>query len=143
MKLTQKTIFQCFDKSQRQSPIILDDKDEGIIKTSSKFETIYKQINLLLDIIECELEIKPSIEQQEIHSHPPDFLLPIHIRQEDKSSQNDIIPLLNQWKLIESNDEILSDHLQNFDRICPTIKNNETNSPKIQVYHLIIIFSLR
>jgi len=29
MKLTQKTLFQCFDKSQRQSPIILDDKDEG------------------------------------------------------------------------------------------------------------------
>ncbi len=26
MKLTQKTIFQCFDKSERQSPVL---KDEG------------------------------------------------------------------------------------------------------------------
>ena len=31
MKLTQTTLFQCFDKSQRQSPIILDDKDPGRI----------------------------------------------------------------------------------------------------------------
>jgi hypothetical protein len=37
MKLTQKTIFQCFDKSQRQSPIILEENDEGIMLTSRIF----------------------------------------------------------------------------------------------------------
>ncbi len=101
-------------------------------------------MNFLLEIIECELEIKPSHEQQETHSHQPDFLLPIHIRQEDKSLQNDIIPLINQWKLIESNDDdISSNDLQNFYRICPTINKNENDFPKLQVYHCIFIFSLK
>ena len=45
MKLTQKTLFQCFDKSQRQSPIILDDKDEGkrlFLNQNFKFESCFK-----------------------------------------------------------------------------------------------------
>jgi hypothetical protein len=96
---------------------------------------------LLLDIIECELEIKPSVDQQETPPHRPDFLLPIHIRQEDKSSQNDIIPLLNQWKLIESPDDLSSDHFQDFYRICPTVNNNESDSPKLQVYYSAFVFS--
>ncbi len=37
MKLTQKTLFQCFDKSQRQSPIILDENDEGMMILNSFF----------------------------------------------------------------------------------------------------------
>ena len=113
MKLTQKTLFQCFDKSQKQSPVIIDDTDE--------------------DIIECKLELKPISLPEEIPSHLPDFLLPIHIRQEDKSPPNDIIPLLNQWKLIEFNDEISSDHLQNFSRLSSTINPQEIDSLKLQV----------
>ncbi|CAF1375268.1 unnamed protein product [Rotaria sordida] len=116
MKLTQKTIFQCFDKSQRQSPITLNDQDE--------------------DIIECESEIKSSNDEQEIHLPQSDFLLPVHIRQEEKSSENNSIHLLNQWKLIDSNDDISLNYFQNFYRICPTINNNETNLPKLQFTHI-------
>ncbi len=86
----------------------------------------------LLDIIECEIELKPSLEQQDLHPHQPDFLLPVHIRQQDQSPQDNIIPLLNQWKLIESNDDISPNHLQEFHRICPKDDNNQTDLPQFQ-----------
>jgi hypothetical protein len=94
-------------------------------------------MNFLLDIIECEPEIQPSIELPETPPRRPDFLLPIHIRQEDKSPKNDIIPLFDQWKLTESDDDISSDHLRNFYRISPTTNHNEIDSSKLQVYCLI------
>ncbi len=136
MKLTQKTLFQCFDKSQRQSPIILDETDEGI----SFLKRLNDEFNdfSILEIIECEL---PSSDPQESQSHQPDFLLPIHIRQEEKSLQNSILPLLNQWKLIESNDDLSSSHLENFYRICPTVNNPQINSPTLQVNYHISLFS--
>lgn len=41
MKLTQKTIFQCFDKSQRQSPISVCDNDEGKIERQREKNDFY------------------------------------------------------------------------------------------------------
>jgi hypothetical protein len=83
----------------------------------------------LLDIIECELASSiPTVQ--------PDFILPVHIRQEEKSLENGIIPLFNQWKLIESNDDDLSlNYLENFHRIGPTVNNPQINSSKLHVNH--------
>ncbi|CAF2665735.1 unnamed protein product [Rotaria sp. Silwood2] len=89
-------------------------------------------MNFLLDIIECEPEKKSCHDKQETHLLQSDFLLPVHIRQEEKSSENNYIPLLNQWKLTDSNDDLSLNDFQNFYRICPTINNNETYSPKLQ-----------
>ena len=54
MKLTQKTIFQCFDKSQKQSPIVINEKDDGMIKKHLKInllklaQTIRKLVSPLM-----------------------------------------------------------------------------------------------
>lgn len=130
MKLTQTTLFQCFDKSQRQSPIILDDKDPG----KMFFKRIIISIkHLLLDIIECELEIKAVSTPVECSSHPTDFLLPIHIRQGEKCLENEIIPRLKEWKFNESDDDVSSNYLQNFYRICPTADPQTIHPSKLQV----------
>ncbi|CAF3402597.1 unnamed protein product [Rotaria socialis] len=114
MKLTQKTLFQCFDKSERQSTVNSNDSDE--------------------DIIECEPEIKLSDKRSNNHVPRSDFLIPVHVRQEDNLSKDECVSsLLNSWKLIDSNDDLLSKHSQDFYRMCPTSSNsNETNSPKLQ-----------
>ncbi|CAF4458594.1 unnamed protein product, partial [Rotaria magnacalcarata] len=82
MKLTQKTLFQCFDKSERQSTVNSNDSDE--------------------DIIECEPEIKLSDKRSSNQVSRSDFLIPVHVRQEDNLSKDECISsLLNSWKLID------------------------------------------
>ncbi|UJR15561.1 hypothetical protein I4U23_002500 [Adineta vaga] len=120
MKLTQKTIFQCFDKSQRQLPILINEEGEEED-----------------DIVECDLETQSSTEQLESEPRQPDFLEPIHVRQEgNKSSQDAIIPLFNQWKVTESDDDLRCGHLGDFYRICPSKNHNEIVSQKVQLKHI-------
>ncbi|CAF3692369.1 unnamed protein product [Rotaria sp. Silwood1] len=75
MKLTQKTLFQCFEKSRPTSPIVKS----------------------------CESQIKISSQQQESENHQSNFLLPIHIRQLYNSLNNDIIPCFNERKFNDDN----------------------------------------
>ncbi|CAF0847203.1 unnamed protein product [Rotaria sordida] len=107
MKLTQKTLFQCFEKSRPSSPII----------------------NSPTIIHSCESQIKISSEQQKSDKHQSNCLLPIHIRQLNNSLYNDIIPCFNERKF---NDDNLSHSSQEFYRICPTIVNNQNHLPKIE-----------
>ena len=97
----------------------------------------------LLDIIECELasSVLPQESSRPVQS---DFLLPVHIRQEEKALENGLVPLLNQWKLIEANDDddLSLNHLENFHRIGQTVDNSRINSTKIQVNHHTSRFSL-
>jgi hypothetical protein len=80
-------------------------------------------------------EIEPSLEQQDPQ---PDFLAPIHIRQEGQST----IPLLTHLKLIEPNEDIPPNYLQNFHRICSINNNNDQIDPsKLQVYCSTLTFS--
>ncbi len=68
--------------------------------------------------------------QQESHARQSDFLLPIHIRQLNKSLNADTIPLFNERKL---NDDKSSYSSQEFYRICPTNVNNQMQLPKLEV----------
>ena len=139
MKLTQTTLFRCFEKSQRQSPIIIDEKEPGTIFTSSFLEEKFHVCShISLDIIECELEIKPASPTP---SHPVDFLLPIHIRQEGNCLQDEIIPRLKQWKFNDVDDDLSSNYLHTFHRIYPTVNQQKINSPKLQVFDGIVFFS--
>ena len=115
MKLTQKTLFQCFDKSRRKSPSISD----------------HDEISLL-DVIECEPEIKSPIHKREVPVRHPDFLLPIHVRQGVDASPDEIVPLLNQWQLIPIEDDPLpSDHLGHFPRLSSASHHNESTPPLV------------
>lgn len=136
MKLTQTTLFQCFDKSQRQSPIILDEKDPGM----NEEEHFHKNIHLL-DVIECEVERKAASNPVESSLQSTDFLLPVHIRQEEKCLENEIIPRLKGWKVNQSNDDLSSNYLQKFYRICPTGHSQTSNTPKLQVNPSIFLIS--
>ncbi|CAF4894138.1 unnamed protein product, partial [Rotaria magnacalcarata] len=107
MKLTQKTLFQCFEKSRPSAPII----------------------NSLPNFQPSESQIKSSSEQHESNVRRLDFVLPIHIRQLDNTLSNDSIPYLNERKF---NDENLLDSSQEFYRICPTIVKNENPLPKLE-----------
>ncbi|CAF4354288.1 unnamed protein product, partial [Rotaria socialis] len=107
MKLTQKTLFQCFEKSRPSAPII----------------------NSLPNIQPSQSQIKSSSEQRESNVHRSDFVLPIHIRQLDNTLSNDSIPYLNERKF---NDENLLHSSQEFYRICPTIVKNENPLPKLE-----------
>lgn len=59
--------------------------------------------------------------------------MPVHIRQEDASSEKDDVPVLSQWKFNDSDDNLLLNHNENFYRICPIVNHNETNSLNLQV----------
>ena len=87
----------------------------------------------LLVIIECKSQIEPSNEQRAPCAQLSTFLAPIHIRQNDETSSEDVTLGSNQWKLIDSNDDVSSNHFQNFYRICPTANKEETDSPKLEV----------
>ena len=130
MKLTQRTLFQCFDRSRRPIVTLSEDDPEGrAIVNLSKFHFV------LIDIIECEPE-----KEKEISSEPEtnqttvvDYLLPIHVRQSEEPSVNRIIPLMNQWNFIESNDtEPSTNILSEFYRICPITPNDHCNKSEIQ-----------
>ena len=97
--------------------------------------------HLLLDIIECELETKAVSNPVECPLYPTDFLLPIHIRQGEKCLENEIIPRLKEWKFNESDDDVSSNYLQNFYRICPTVDPQTIQSPKLQVNPSILLVS--
>ena len=117
MKLTQKTLFQCFDKSRRQSPSISD----------------HDEITLL-DVIECKPEIKSPLKKRDVPVRQPDFLLPIHVRQDAGAPQNAIIPLLNQWQLIPTDDDRPRlDHLGHFPRLPSVSHHDESTLPQVQV----------
>ncbi|CAF0829516.1 unnamed protein product [Adineta steineri] len=107
MKLTQKTLFQCFEKSRPQSPLLKSSQDSP----------------------PCESQTKISSEQQQSSVRQPDFLLPIHIRQSNDSLSNTNIPLLNERKY---NDDKFLYSSQEFYRICPTVINNQIQLPKIE-----------
>ncbi|CAF1083083.1 unnamed protein product [Adineta ricciae] len=117
MKLTQKTIFQCFDKSQKQSPIVINEKDD--------------------DIIECDVELEPSLSIEQPESQT-DFLLPVHVRQDDTSSQDEIIPLISRWKVeeVDDDDSISLHHSNDFYRICPFNNPDQIASPRVQFKHI-------
>ncbi|CAF2782624.1 unnamed protein product [Rotaria sp. Silwood2] len=107
MKLTQKTLLQCFEKSRPSSSII---NSSPIIHS-------------------CESQIKTSCQHQESDNRQSDFVLPIHIRQLNNSLSNDIIPCFNERKFNDDNSFCSS---QEFYRICPTIVNNQNHLPKIE-----------
>jgi len=126
MKLTQKTLFQCFEKSRPKSPVINSSPSKTI-------KILFQKIifpSLCLAIPSCESQIKPSSEQQESHIPQPDFLLPIHTRQLNNPLSTNITPSFNERKF---NDDQLFYSTQEFYRICPTIINNRIHSPKIEV----------
>ena len=88
---------------------------------------------LSIDVIVCEADVPPSVEKGITPVLSSDFLLPIHVRQEDASSPNAIIPLLNQWKLVQSDDPFLADRFLNFFRVCPTIEDEQSPGADLQV----------
>lgn len=96
---------------------------------------------MFLDIIECESEIKPSTNQEELQIPTTDFLIPVHIRQGDNSLKNGSVPSLKPWKLINDSDDLTVNHSQDFYRMCPTTNSNESNSATVQVNNRLFPFS--
>ena len=86
------------------------------------------------DVIECDVDV-PCIPPPP----PPlpaatstDFLLPVHIRQTNLAT-HEILPVLDRWHLIDSEELDPSDRLKNFFRICPTNDENhlDENHPQV------------
>ncbi len=119
MKLTQKTLFQCFEKSRPKSPVVHSSPSKKTkILIQKKSESLF------------EFPINVISEQQESQTPQPDFLLPIHIRQLKSSLNPPISPLFNERKLNNDNSICFN---QEFYRICPTIIHNQCHLPKLEV----------
>ncbi|CAF0829067.1 unnamed protein product [Adineta ricciae] len=108
MKLTQKTLFQCFQKTRPQSPIIDNSPPET---NSSNSQT------------------KIPCEQLEIHTRQPDYIIPVHIRQSTSSSCIKTDSLLNDT--ITSDDDDVPYSTEEFYRICPTIIHYQSPLAKL------------
>lgn len=130
MKLTQRTLFQCFDKSRSQ-PLTTQSKDKS---TDLKLAESLLQ----LDVPLCKPPSPNAIEQPISHLSQADFLLPIHIRQLSDSPASNLAHPLKRRTL--ENDHTTASSSQEFFRICPSADLPTSNWPKIEVFHSVHLF---
>ena len=80
------------------------------------------------------MEVEPSLSIEQPESQT-DFLLPVHVRQDDTSLQDQIIPLISRWNVAEKDDDdsIPLHHSNDFYRICPFNDPDQIASPRVQV----------
>ena len=122
MKLTQRTLFQCFDKSRSQLPTT-QSKDKG---ANLKLTECLVQ----LDVPSCKPPSPNFVEQPISHLSQADFLLPIHIRQLSDSPLSNLAHPLKRRSL--ENDHPAASSSQEFFRICPSTDLPISNWPKIR-----------
>ena len=127
MKLTQKTLFQCFKKTRPQSPII----NNSSTGTSMNLGWIYRRSLYNLETNSTSSQTKIPCEQLEIHARQPDYIIPVHIRQSTGSSCIKTDSLLNDT--ITSDDDDVPHSTEEFYRICPTIIHYQSPLAKLTV----------
>lgn len=129
MKLTQKTIFQCFEKPRKATSVV--NPTPSKIKFTLFIFKLKNFILLAVVVQPSDTEIKTIPQQNEPTIRQENFLLPIHIRQLENSSFNDSNSSLTERKFDESYSSWSN---PDFYRICPTIINNDNDLPHLQVF---------
>ena len=129
MKLTQKTLFQCFDKSRPSSPVPNPSQGRTTAFLVSSLDSCSRPTVTSLNASQA----KKSDEQQEIHACHSNFLLPVHIRQLDGLSATERVPLLTTRRPI---DDQRTYSFQQFTWPTADIDRGFNHFPKMKVLHL-------
>ena len=129
MKLTQKTLFQCFDKSRPSSPV--PNPSQG--RTTAFLVSSLDSCSRPTVTSSNASQAKNSDEQQEIHACHSNFLLPVHIRQLDGLSATERVPLLTTRRPI---DDQRTYSFQQFTLPTADIDRGFNHFPKMKVLHL-------